>query len=233
MVSGSSWLWNHEKHRNDGKSAPIHTIVCGAARPSDLDQPVMAALRSVTDEAKEDFEVVSRRIQERKDRVLGKQWAKTWHVGLPNFSQSEKHGSQIGNIVWLYNAIHVFGALDMAKDRYSTLIGNAKNWNPEKTFQENVWANAGFNWMPGCAYDMSHDYTDDLKDVPEENKERVLEAIKFVHEWCCPLKSESMALEAGADEKKEEDGETTKVVVPLEWQAAYDMRPWTAFPERG
>ena len=87
----------------------------------------MAALRSVTDEAKEDFEVVSRRIQERKDRVLGKQWAKTWHVGLPNFSQSEKHGSQIGNIVWLYNAIHVFGALDMAKDRYSTLIGNAKN----------------------------------------------------------------------------------------------------------
>ncbi|KAL7531680.1 hypothetical protein ACHAXR_004172, partial [Thalassiosira sp. AJA248-18] len=230
MEYGSSWLWYHEHLHKGDKSAPVHTIVTGAARPSDLDQPVMAALRSVTDEAAEDFKVVRRRIQERKERVLGKDWAATWHVGLPNYSQSKKHGFQIGNMVWLYNTIRVFGMLDYAKDRYATLVGNSKKWNTEKTWKENVFA-GGFHWMPGCGYDPAYDYSSDLKYVPEKNKARVLEAMKFVHEWCCPENSKSMALEAGADEKKEEDGE--KKVVPLEWQAAYDMRPWTAFPERG
>lgn len=231
MEFASSWLWYHEKHCQGDKPAPIHTIVCGAARPSDLDQPVLAALRSGTEKAKEDFELVSRRIQQRKDRVLGKDWADTWHVGLPNYSQSPKHGFQIGNMVWLYNAIHVFGMLDFAKDRYATLVGNSGKWSPEKTWRENVFAGPGFHWMPGCAYDPAHDYNEDLKDVPEKNKARVLEAMKFVHEWCCPEKSKTMALETGTDEKKEEDVE--KVKVPLEWQQAYDMRPWTAFPERG
>ena len=196
-----------------------------------MDQPVLAALSSGTEQAKEDFEVVSRRIKERKDRVLGKDWANTWHVGLPNYTQSEKHGFQIGNMVWLYNAIYMFGMLDFAKDRYGTLLGNSAKWDPTKSSKENLKASPGFNWMPGCAYNPSHDYTDDLKDVPEENKARVLEAMEFVHEWCCPVKSKTMALEAGADEKKEEDVE--KKIVPLEWQAAYDMRPWTAYPERG
>lgn len=229
MEYGSNWLWHHEKHCQGDKPAPIHTIVCGAARPSDLDQPVIAALRSIAN--LENFEAVSRRIEERKERVLGKEWAATWHVGLPNYTQSEKHGFQIGNMVWLYNAIHVFGLLDMAKDRYATLVDNSGKWDPNKTWKENVFANPGFNWMPGCGYDPSYDYSSELKDVPEKNKARVLEAIKFVHEWCCPENSKSMALEAGADEKKEEDAE--RKVIPLEWQAAYDMRPWTAFPERG
>ena len=40
-----------------------------------------------------------------------------------------------------------------------------------------------------------------------------------------------MPLEARAeDENKDKD--RTRSVIPLEWQAAYDMRPWTAFPER-
>lgn len=213
------------------RPAPIHTIGCGAARPSDLDQPVIAALRSRTAEAEEDFAVVSRRIQERKDRVLGKEWAATWQVGLPNYSQSQERGFQIGNMVWLYNVIKVYGMLDFARDRYATLVGNSKKWDVEKTWKENVFAGPAFHWMPGCGYDPSHDYTADLKDVPEENKARVLEAMEFVHDWCCPEKAKSMALEACADEKKEDDGEAMKVI-PLEWQTAYDMRPWTAFPER-
>lgn len=218
-MPGSSWLWYHDKHCNGEKPAAIHTIVCGAARPSDLDQPVMAALASVTDETKEDFEVVSRRIQERKDLVLGKDWAETWQSGLPNYSQSEKHGFQIGNMVWLYNVIQVYGMLDFAKDRYGTLVGNSAKWDTSKSWKENVFANPGFNWMPGCAYDPTYDYSSELENVPEENRERVLEAMKFVHDWCSKT--------TGTDEKKEEKE------VPLEWQTAYDMRPWTAFPERG
>ena len=231
MEYASSWLWNHEKHCQGGDPAPIHTIVCGAARSSDLDQPVMAALRYQTDEAQEEFAAVSRRIQERKDRVLGTDgWQETWRVGLPNYSQSQKHGLQIGNMVWLYIAIHVYGMLDFAKDRYATLVGNSEKWDAEKSFKENVFASPAFHWMPGCGYIPSHDYSSELSNVPEKNRARVLEAMEFVHEWCCPVNSKSMAKEAGADEKKEEEAETN--VVPLEWQIAYDMRPWTAFPER-
>ena len=223
MEYASSWLWHHEKHCCLGdRPAPIHTIVCGAARPSDLDQPVLAALRSITDEGKEGFEVVSRRIQERKDRILGKEWAKDWHVGLPNYSQSEKHGFQIGNIVWLYNAIQMFGMLDFAKDRYGTLVNNSEKWDLEKTWKDNVFSNPAFVWMPGCAYDPSHEYSSELENVPQRNKARVLEAMKFVHEWCNPDNSKLMKMEAGEDEKKEEDAE--KKVIPLEWQIAYDMR---------
>ena len=223
FTAGSLWLWYHEKHCQGDEPAPIHTIVCGAARPSDLDQPVLAALRSITNEAVEDFDVVSRRIQVRKDRILGRDWAKNWHVGLPNYFQSEKRGFQIGNMVWLYNTIQVFGMLDFAKDRYATLVNNSVKWDINKTWRENVFANPVFVWMPGCAYDMIHDYTDDLKDVPEENKARVLEAMRFVHEWCCPGTHAD-----GKDEKKE----CNENITPLEWQTAYDMRPWTAFPER-
>ena len=35
---GTLWLWHHEHHDQD--RTHIHTIVCGAARPSDLDQPM-------------------------------------------------------------------------------------------------------------------------------------------------------------------------------------------------
>ena len=223
MEYGAAWLWHHD--------APVHTIVCGAARPSDLDQPVLAALRSVTDGGRRDFEVVSSRVRERRDRVLGERWASTWHVGLPNYTQSEGRGFQIGNMVWLHNVVRMYGMLDYARDRYNTMVGNSAKWDINKTWRENVFARPGFSWMPGCAYDPSHDYGPDLRDVPEGNRARVLEAMEFVHEWCCPARSKSMPLEAGAeDEKKDEDGKGN--VIPLEWQAAYDMRPWTAFPER-
>lgn len=225
---GSFWLWYHEKHCQGGEPAPIHTIVCGAARPSDLDQPVMAALRSITNEAVEDFDAVSRRIQVRKDRILGRNWANNWHVGLPNYFQSEKRGFQIGNMVWLYNTIQIFGMLDFAKDRYGTLVNNSEKWDVNKTWRENVFASPVFAWMPGCGYDPSDDYTADLMDVPEENKARVLAAMRFVHEWCCPKK------QSVADDEKKDGDEIimSRNVIPLEWQTAYDMRPWTAFPER-
>jgi hypothetical protein len=154
-------------------------------------------------------------------------------VGLPNYTQSNDRGFQIGNMVWLYNVIKVYGMLNFAKDRYATMIGNSSKWDPDKTWRENVFASPGFNWMPGCAFDPSHDYSPDLKDVPERNRARVVEAMEFVHLWCCPTKSKLMFLEAGVDEEKKEEDDGERMLIPLEWQVAYDMRPWTAFPERG
>lgn len=223
MEYGAQWLWYHDSHHcrnsagasggggstndNANSLAKIHTIVCGAARPSDLDQPVLAALRSMNPTGRHDFDTVTERIRARKDRILGMEWATTWHIGLPNYSQSTERGFQIGNIVWLYNIIHMFGMLDFAKDRYANMVNNSSKWDHSKSWKENV---SSFHWMPGCAYDPTYDYTYELKDVPERNRPRVVEAMRFVHEYCMPKQSP----------------------VPLEWQAAYDMRPWTAFPER-
>ena len=50
MAYGSLWLWSqqqqqqHQGNDHDTDVPMIHTLVCGAARPSDLDQPVVAAL---------------------------------------------------------------------------------------------------------------------------------------------------------------------------------------------
>jgi hypothetical protein len=233
MEYGAQWLWYHDSHHcrnsagaiggggitddNANQLAKIHTIVCGAARPSDLDQPVLAALRSMTPTGRHDFDTVTERIRARKDRILGMDWATTWHIGLPNYSQSTERGFQIGNIVWLYNIIHMYGMLDFAKDRYANMVNNSSKWDQSKSWKENV---SSFHWMPGCAYDPTYYYTYELKDVPERNRPRVMEAMKFVHEYCIP---KQVKLEIGGEPPPP---------IPLEWQAAYDMRPWTSFPER-
>ena len=69
-------------------------------------------------------------------------------------------------------------------------------------------------WVPGCAYDAEKvdDYMADLKDALSGNKKEVFEALEMVYKYC------------GKSEVCE--------YVPFDWETAYDMRPWTAFPER-
>ena len=80
---------------------------------SDLFRVVLAALRMANEPVatKAVFDTVNHRIQERK-KILEIDWADTWHVGLPNYSHSPQKGAQIGNMVWLYNAVHMFGLMD-------------------------------------------------------------------------------------------------------------------------
>ena len=111
----------------------------------------------------------------------------------------------------------MYGMLDFAKDRYANMVNNSSKWDQSKSWKENV---SSFHWMPGCAYDPTYYYTYELKDVPERNRPRVMEAMKFVHEYCIP---KQVKLEIGGEPPPP---------IPLEWKAAYDMRPWTSFPER-
>eukprot|EP00546_Thalassionema_frauenfeldii_P009336 CAMPEP_0178927336 /NCGR_PEP_ID=MMETSP0786-20121207/19122_1 /TAXON_ID=186022 /ORGANISM="Thalassionema frauenfeldii, Strain CCMP 1798" /LENGTH=235 /DNA_ID=CAMNT_0020602739 /DNA_START=515 /DNA_END=1222 /DNA_ORIENTATION=- len=214
MTYGSAWLWQHEEH--DPEGAPIHTIVCGAGRPSDLDQPLVAAAWMQQDP--QDVSERRRRIAERIQTALedignkddddnnnNKEWCQTWHVGLPNWHGAEQ-GTQLGNIVWLYNCIKGLGMLDFARDRYGSMEGNFASWDSTVTKQENVEKNMTpmFNWCPGCAFDKSWNYTHDLKDCPKENQAQLLEAIQFVHEWCAKANYETPNAEeeSSSDEKK-------------------------------
>lgn len=232
MTYESLFLWQH--HLHDEKSAPCHTISIGAARPSDLDQPIVAALMLSENEVEETSrlrDMVSARLQKARVDALGKEWVDTWYLGLPN-STYAKYGTQWGNIIWYYNLILSYGMLDFCKERYSAQESNVKKWDYTKSKEDNIKEiGVIWGWCPGCGYGSQVDYLDDLAKCPEENRERLLEAIQFVHRWCCSeKKEEGQANNANneADEEKKTDDE----IVPFEWKTAYDMRPWTAFPER-
>lgn len=223
MTYGSLWLWLYHLHKAQTATPMCHTIVCGAARPSDLDQPILASFKMISDGERQanlaKIVKVSERLYDRMVEALpgGKRWVDTWHVGLPNWYHS-KRATQHGNIVWLYNIIHAFGLLDFAKDRYVPLEPRVKKWDESKSKEENVKEyGGGFNWTPGNGIDPNIDYSDDFKDCPAENREQLKEAVLLLHKWC----------------HKPKEGETPDHgECPYEWETAYDMRPWTAFPER-
>lgn len=231
MTYGSVYLWQHEQF--DGAQAPIHTIVCGAARPSDLDQPVLASLQSKDPATTEKRERVAKRLELALHESLGKEWTETWHHGLPNWHGASQ-GTQLGNIVWLHNVIKAFGLLDFARERYQTMETNIATWDSSLTKEENMAKITPlFGWCPGCAFDETLDYSKDFEKCPAENRAKLAEAIRFVHQWCAEVNYKTkVATEEGTADEKKTDPASPANSVPLEWETCYDMRPWTAFPER-
>ena len=73
--------------------------------------------------------------------------------------------------------------------------------------------------MPGLATEKDKDYSHLLANVPEENKDKVLEALDFVRRLC------------SKNSISNESVEDIPEVDPL-WQTSYDMRPWTCFPDQ-
>jgi hypothetical protein len=159
-------------------------------------------------------ERVTSRLTTAMHDALGKQWVDTWYLGVPNAYESI-YQTHLTGIVWASNLIKGWGMLDFCKDRYGPMESNLKKWCVENSREDHF--KSIFGWTPGCAIDSSLDYTDDFAECPEENKDRLMEAIQFTHYW--------------ASEDKKTD-EKTRKRIPLEWEVAYDMRPWTAFPER-
>lgn len=156
---------------------------------------------------------VTDRLQKAMVESLGQEWVDSWHKGLPNAYESQ-YQTHLTGIVWTYNLIQAWGMLDFAKDRYGPMDNHWKNWSKDKTKEENLKKMGGFGWMPGVAYSDSLDYSKDLSNCPEQNRERLLQAVESVHNWAS------------------KEGSKKSAEVPLEWEMAYDMRPWTAFPER-
>ena len=214
MAYGSLWLWSHEHH--DPQSAPIHTFTVGAARPSDLDEPVVAAhwYAHRKEEMIARVKGISKRLEEAAVRELGRDWWNGWWKGVPN-CVTEDDAYQLGQIVWLHNIVKSFGMLSYAKDRYGTFDGNLKKWDFALSNRENIdKMERGWGYMPGIATQPGADYADLLQGLGETQKEKVIAALEFAHKYCSKQSREK------------------HLEVPDDWKPAYDMRPWTAFPER-
>ena len=212
---GPLWLMSHEYM--DEENAPVHTMTIGAARPSDLDEPFVTAYMFAKrrEEMVEKVKTIAQRLHNRQVEVLGEDWVKNWHKGLRN-CLTEDDAYQFAQIVNLYNLIKTFGMLDFAKDRYAAFDSSYKGWDFKKSNNENVMkSRRGWGYVPGIATppDTGVDYGSMLPDVPESQKAKVLEALDFVFSYC------SKSSKADVD-------------IPEGWETAYDMRPWTAFPER-
>jgi predicted aldo/keto reductase-like oxidoreductase len=222
MNFGCNWIFMH--HKLEGQLPPLHTFTVGAGRPSDLDQPAVAAYLQATqpDEILSKLLTVTKRLDSQKESVLGKEWVESCYKGLPKNDQCKSFIDH-NQIIWIYNNIRAFGMFDFGKARFASFEGNGKKWDDSLSPQENI-DKMGFAWgfVPGLPLKPDTNYDDDLVNVPEENKERVKEAEAFVYKWC------------HTEEKEKGDGdkEPDSVVIPKEWETAYDMRPWPDYPDQ-
>lgn len=262
MMFKSQWLWNHNRIY-DEELPQLHTYTVGAARPSDLDQPAVAAYLHDTkpDEVLAKVKAVTIRLDEAKEKALGKEWIQSWWMGLPKATGS-KYLVEHNQIVWIYNTIKAFGMYEFAKARYNSFEKNEEKWDESLSDQQNIAEKIGKNawgFVPGRSLKPGVDYfADDLVNVPEENKQRVKEAEEFVYTWCRnqtleqkggdkdaihgPLRrtrsfirrtlSVSAQSFRSQGEEQEKAPATEVEPLPKEWETAYEMRTWTDYPDQ-
>mmetsp|Transcript_13604 Transcript_13604/g.17735 ORF Transcript_13604/g.17735 Transcript_13604/m.17735 type:complete len:534 (+) Transcript_13604:49-1650(+) len=196
------WLWNHDP--------PIHTLVVGAARPTDFDEAYASTL--LYDQRAEISSTIAARLRAIAVEAVGEEWLNNWWKNVPNVYEHPT-GTEILNMLWLWTLIKSYGMYDFARARYANIESNTAKWDDSKTAEEN-WKALSFNWVPGCGFREGFDYAPYVKESPFA--ERIPQILAEVHEW---LKEESIE---GMKEFRAEKG----------WVAAYDLQPDTPFPEK-